>query len=360
MKYIVYLTKNLINNKIYIGVHQTDNPNKFDGYIGCGVYTTQSSSYNHPKTRFQYAVKKYGPKNFKRTILKIYDNEEDAYYMEALLVNEKFIARKDVYNQVLGGHGGDIANNAIPCYQYDLEGNFINEYPSKASAAKSVNRCVHVISIAIKDKVKAANYFWSITKVNKLDISNYKLTTNRIPVFQYSKTGEYDCCYDSISDAARVNNSSSSNIIRSIKLGYLTNNKYFSLYYEVQFSIAKTESIKHRKVYQYALNGDFIAEYNSEADANRALNKNIKIGQAIKLKHTAGGYQWSLEKLDKMSDVSKKTSGKARKVGQYTIEGKLIKIYNTVTACVQDFVGCRHVLSGRNKTSGGYVFKYID
>ena len=71
MKYIVYLTKNLINNKIYIGVHQTDNPNKFDGYIGCGVYTTQNSSYNHPKTAFQFAVKKYGPKNFKRTILKI-------------------------------------------------------------------------------------------------------------------------------------------------------------------------------------------------------------------------------------------------------------------------------------------------
>lgn len=43
MKYIVYLTKNLkskINgtNKIYIGVHKTENPEIFDGYIGCGVY----------------------------------------------------------------------------------------------------------------------------------------------------------------------------------------------------------------------------------------------------------------------------------------------------------------------------------
>ena len=32
MKYIVYLTTNLVNNKIYIGVHQTDNPDVFDGY----------------------------------------------------------------------------------------------------------------------------------------------------------------------------------------------------------------------------------------------------------------------------------------------------------------------------------------
>lgn len=34
MKYIVYCTTNLINNKIYVGVHQTSDPTHFDGYIG--------------------------------------------------------------------------------------------------------------------------------------------------------------------------------------------------------------------------------------------------------------------------------------------------------------------------------------
>lgn len=37
MKYIVYLTTNLVNKKIYIGVHGTENPDKFDGYLGNGV-----------------------------------------------------------------------------------------------------------------------------------------------------------------------------------------------------------------------------------------------------------------------------------------------------------------------------------
>lgn len=37
MKYIVYKTTNIVNQKIYIGVHQTLNPDKFDGYLGCDV-----------------------------------------------------------------------------------------------------------------------------------------------------------------------------------------------------------------------------------------------------------------------------------------------------------------------------------
>lgn len=32
MKYIVYLTTNIVNNKIYVGVHGTKDPTVFDGY----------------------------------------------------------------------------------------------------------------------------------------------------------------------------------------------------------------------------------------------------------------------------------------------------------------------------------------
>ena len=36
MNYIVYLTLNKINNKFYIGVHQTTNL-AFDGYLGYAI-----------------------------------------------------------------------------------------------------------------------------------------------------------------------------------------------------------------------------------------------------------------------------------------------------------------------------------
>lgn len=354
--YIVYCTTNIINKYIYVGVHKCISE-KFDGYIGCGVYASQPHTYNHPKTKFQAAVQKYGPSNFKRVILKTFDNEEDAHFMEWVIVNEDFLKRKDVYNQILGGGNPGIVNNK-KCYQYSLDGVFIKEYSSQISAANEVNQCVSTIRYAITNKWQAANYFWSYECVEHLDLTQFKTTDNKIPVYQYSNTGEYDCCYESVSDAARVNNSSSSNIGKSCKLGYKINNKYFSYELMSTFDKARKQSLKNTKVYQYSLSGEFIAEYDSCADAERAINKTRGLSGAIKRGITFGNYQWTLEKFDKIKPI--KVKGQARKVGQYDLNGNLIHIYNTVTECTKDFSGCKHVLQGRNKTSGGYIFKYIE
>lgn len=52
--YIVYRTTNHVNEKFYIGSHQTKKIN--DGYLGSGKYLKK-------------AIKKYGRKNFTRDIL---------------------------------------------------------------------------------------------------------------------------------------------------------------------------------------------------------------------------------------------------------------------------------------------------
>lgn len=92
LKWIVYCTTCTINKKIYIGVHRT-NPDIFDGYIGNGCYINNSATFNKTKTRFQKAVKKYGPENFIRSIIAVFDNEQDAYSLEADIVNEEFLKR---------------------------------------------------------------------------------------------------------------------------------------------------------------------------------------------------------------------------------------------------------------------------
>lgn len=89
--YTVYKITNTINDKIYIGVHTTLNPN--DNYMGSG-------------TLIKKAIAKYGIVNFTKSILFEYDNSNDAYLKESQIVNNSFVKRIDTYNLTNGGLGG--------------------------------------------------------------------------------------------------------------------------------------------------------------------------------------------------------------------------------------------------------------
>lgn len=91
MKYTIYKTTNLINNKFYIGYHKTENPN--DSYLGSGKLLLK-------------AIKKHGKENFKKEILFVFDNKEEALKKERILVNESIVKDKNSYNSKLGGEGG--------------------------------------------------------------------------------------------------------------------------------------------------------------------------------------------------------------------------------------------------------------
>lgn len=123
MKYIVYQTTNIKNNKIYIGVHKTLNPDIFDGYIGCGIKLNNPSSYMNPTTPLQYAVKKYGTATFKRSILASFDTLEEAFNLEKNLVNKDFINRLDTYNAKLGGTGGN--SYSVKINQFSIDGTYL-------------------------------------------------------------------------------------------------------------------------------------------------------------------------------------------------------------------------------------------
>lgn len=86
--YTVYKITNLLNQKFYIGKHQTKNVD--DQYFGSGKLLNR-------------AIRKYGVHNFKKEILEVYDAEWKMNLAEKILV----VTDKEVsYNLCSGGKGG--------------------------------------------------------------------------------------------------------------------------------------------------------------------------------------------------------------------------------------------------------------
>jgi hypothetical protein len=100
MHYTIYKITNTVNNKVYIGKHQTQDLN--DGYMGSGKLLKR-------------AIRKHGPASFLKEIIHVFDNEEDMNAKEKELVNEDHCKNESTYNLCVGGHGGFgyINNNGL-------------------------------------------------------------------------------------------------------------------------------------------------------------------------------------------------------------------------------------------------------
>lgn len=355
LKTIVYLTTNIINKKIYIGIHNTNNPEIFDGYIGCGININHSKTLWHPSCPFQYAVKKYGFDKFIRSTIKICDTREEAIELEKLLVNEEFISRTDTYNITLGG--GDPPKMDKEVYQYDIYGSYINKYSSITEAEIKIPNAGGIYT-AIKYKTLSGGYLWSDRYYEKLDVTDYFITIQKKITYLYDKNGLLYKKYNSLSEVMKDLKVTLGPIQRAIVTktkikGYYISDQYLDRFVPIKYP-------KHiHEIYQYDLNGNFIKSFKSCREVEKQLGKQYhQISTNIRLGKPCGNYLWSWDKFDKIKPYIKPIISK--KVGQYTLDGKLVKIYNTVRECRKDFGNVSRVLKGLVNTCKGYTFKYIN
>lgn len=131
---------------------------------------------------------------------------------------------------------------------------------------------------------------------------------------------------------------------------------------------SKTEKFKERykRVYQYTLEGDFIAEWDNltlAAESCGGVNKITGISQCCNGKRkTAYGFQWRYEKFDHLS--KQELTGVKKRIVQKDLEGNVIQIYNSVSEAVnalgmKSHTSIGNVLNGRTKTAYGFLWEEL-
>lgn len=359
-KYIVYQTINIVNNKIYVGVHKTKDPTKFDGYIGCGCNINWPSSYMNPKYPFQYAVKKYGTSSFKRSILYIFDTEIEASDKEKEIVNKEFIKRKDTYNLALGGLHQWVTLHYKKIYQFDLNGNLIKEWEDIYEVSDFLETWKQSIYSAINNKQRLYNYYWSFN--NTINLSEYSNPNQSRKVYKYSKNGKCIAIYNSIGEAAKENNMQPGHIIACVKQGMFCKKQFYFSYELYDEYIPKPRlDLKDKYIHLYSLEGEYlktihIKEFKKEYDVHTYK----EISNCILNQASIKGYQIRLEKKDKIQPYTPKN--KKRAVIVYTKEGEFVKEFESVTsACRElklDSSTVSKILRGCGKSTKGYTIKY--
>ena len=125
----------------------------------------------------------------------------------------------------------------------------------------------------------------------------------------------------------------------------------------------KSKTKTKKKIVQYDLEGNFIREWSSQAEVSRVLGFNP---QAAFTHQSAGGFQWSKEKVDKMPIYRRQSGIKSKQVcSLYNLLGQKIKTFDCLVDCGREIFPKdwnRHrILNNIQRlirTSKGYNNKY--
>lgn len=380
-KYCVYMHRNIINNKVYVGQTGTAVEDRWQngkGYKGC--------------TLFERAINKYGWDNFEHTIL-----EDNLTRQEVGIAENKFITLYDStnpekgYNISTGGESGHVGvkmsdearkrmskarkgkpfsqehkdkisaslkgrplsketinkiriANSKPCVQLDLDGNFIQEYQttweasqvsgvSQSSICGSLNKNKQQKTAGGFIWVQADEYHKSDFLLNLKDYIKIYKNNRKKSVVQLSQNGEYITAFESCAAAGRSLGKDGRHIntccMGDINTAYGYVWVYTSEYNpDKDYSIHKNPTWNQYAVVQLDKQFNVVAEFSSANEAHRQTNINIAcICECCNgIQKTAGGFLW-LKKEDYETIIS----------NQYNIKDMYYKIKKNNIDTMEDY-----------------------
>lgn len=307
------------NGKRYIG--QTKQKpeyrwNNGNGYIGCPYMDS--------------AIKKYGWNNIEHeVIIDGIDREEANKWEESLIALYRTNEKQFGYNIQSGGSSGYEYTNEIKKKMSEIQKGKkqTDETKQKRSQSLLLYYSTHTVSDEIREKLRNSN----LGKSRPLSAEHKKKAIQNIKPHQYKK-------------------------------GHPPNEKAMQLLRE-KYS---------KKVIQYDLNGNKIAEYASITEASKlnGLTANA-VGNCVRGNVlTTNGFIWKY--ADETFDISKIDRNKLqrsilaintpRKIFKMDLDGNIIDEYDSISDAKR-ITGLYHigeVLRGKRLTAGGYIWRYAD
>ena len=309
----IYRIENLINHKSYIG-------QSIDIYERWVEHKWALNNQQHNNTHLVRSWYKYGPDNFEFTIIErcneIELNDREIYWVDY------YDAYYNGYNQTKGGDGclgkvwteEEIEKISQSVFQIDLSGSIIRKWPSIEYASRQLN-----------------------------------LNARQI----------WNCANKHITYCTRKNGKTYSKIVKTVG-GYIW-------VYEKDIETFQLEDhidTRNKPIRQYDLTWNLIKIWPSaEYTKNFGYSHNT-VADTCKGKFMqANGYIWTYDDIELDQYIEwYKDHFDVKYIGQYTLSGELVKVWNTPVETEQDGFragSVREVLKGNQFVHRGYKFDYI-
>lgn len=246
----------------------------------------------HHNYFLQSVVNKYGLSGIRFDVVEFCDPfmcaERETFHIRKAKETKKTFNFSDFSNPLLGVKQSlytiekKVASRRKVVYQYDLSGNFLQEYISISDASRKNNILVSKISSACLRSGSAGGYQWSYKKEKKgvhKPYFNYKTPKN---VFQFDLSGNFIFKHLSAKDASIKSGISINNILRSCNGFYITGGGYIWSFIKNDKRVKPT-SKKRVPVLQYDKNMKKIMEFKSCSEAAVAIGSSASaIGKCCK------------------------------------------------------------------------------
>lgn len=167
----------------------------------------------------------------------------------------------------------------IAVAQYDLQGNYMATFDSVTIAAAAVKGEKTAITSCCKRRIRSCyGYQWRYAED---DPPNKYHKFDSRPVYQYSLSGEYIRDFPSCEEASIITNTPKYMIYSCCKQDNSRAGEHMWKYEKYSHIPAYIEINNKVKIIQLTLDNEFVAEYDSVADAARSLNKMGKANGGI-------------------------------------------------------------------------------